>query len=136
MSKNWLIRTQSKQILGPVSREKIVELIDKKMLQDDDEICSGNGYWFYLKEVNLIDRYIVNQTPQHFNPVSEAKDVLNSDLGFNHLTNESEDNDHKPEDSATEQTMILSLAKADIPIELPTKTETESAAPADKKKSK
>ncbi|MEK6623859.1 MAG: hypothetical protein AABY86_02760 [Bdellovibrionota bacterium] len=77
MDKNWLIRTRLKQILGPIGREKLLELLSKNLLTDDDEICSGNGHWFYVKENSLVEKYIHEGIKQSFNPISEAKDVLN-----------------------------------------------------------
>jgi len=76
MSKNWLIRSKSKQILGPVPLAKIKELISLNKLKDEDEICSGNGYWFFIKEKDLLDRFVMSGETQCFNPVSEAASVL------------------------------------------------------------
>ena len=70
--KNWLIRTKTNYILGPVSREKLIELIDTGSLTDEDEICSGNGFWFYFREKDLLNHYLINGQKQEFNPVSEA----------------------------------------------------------------
>ena len=70
--KNWLIRTKTNFILGPISREKILELIESGSITDEDELCSGNGYWFYFREKNLVDRYLKENNIQSFNPVSEA----------------------------------------------------------------
>src|SRR5690349_6549257 len=70
--KNWLIRTKTNFLLGPISREKLMELIKSGSIQDDDELCSGNGYWFYLREKHLVQRYLVEEQIQEFNPVSEA----------------------------------------------------------------
>jgi hypothetical protein len=70
--KNWLIRTKSNYLLGPISREKLLELIDSGSVQPDDEVCSGNGYWIYVKEKNLIEKYVRLQETQSFNQVSEA----------------------------------------------------------------
>lgn len=78
MGKNWLIRTKSNHILGPVSKEKVLELYQNGSIKTDDEICSGNGYWFFVRETDLVDKYLKGTTPQSFNPVSEAKDVLTS----------------------------------------------------------
>ena len=72
MEKNWIIRTRSLQILGPVSKEKIIELIDGGTLSDEDELCQGNGYWFFVSEKDLIEKYIRNSEPSEFNPISEA----------------------------------------------------------------
>ena len=76
MERNWLIRTKKKQILGPVSKEKIKEFIKKGILKKEDEVTSGNGYWFFIREKDLLDRYIYGDLPQTFNPVTEAESVL------------------------------------------------------------
>lgn len=81
MDRNWLIRTKSNHILGPVSKEKVVELFKNKTIKGDDEICSGNGYWFFIREEELINRFLLGNEPQGFNPISEAKDVLTSVTG-------------------------------------------------------
>jgi hypothetical protein len=74
--KNWLIRTSNFQILGPVSKEKIVEFLNKGSLKGEDEVTCGNGYWFLIKEQDLVDKYILGDVPQTFNPISEAPNVL------------------------------------------------------------
>lgn len=76
MEKNWLIRTQNQKILGPVSKEKIIELIQKKSLSSDDEICPGNGHWFFLREKEFVDQYVLGDLPSPFNLVSEAPSFI------------------------------------------------------------
>ena len=78
MEKNWLIRTKSNHILGPVSREKVLELFKNGSLKANDEICTGNGFWFFIREEDMVDRYLIGNAKQPFNPLSEAKDVLNT----------------------------------------------------------
>lgn len=73
MIKKWLIRTKNNHILGPVSKEKIRELIANGTIKGDDEVCSGNGYWIYVREQDLISKYILGDSSQSFNPVQEAK---------------------------------------------------------------
>jgi hypothetical protein len=70
--KNWLIRTKTNFILGPVSRDKLLELIETGSLTEEDELCSGNGYWFYLREQKLLNHYLIENNKQDYNPVSEA----------------------------------------------------------------
>lgn len=77
--RNWLIRTKSMQILGPVSIAKIIELLEKNSLRQEDEITSGNGYWFGISELDLVERYVKNREVQPFNPIAEAKSVLAKD---------------------------------------------------------
>lgn len=76
MNKTWLIRTKNNHILGPVSRDKILTLLENKTLNLEDELCSGNGYWFSVKEEDLVQKYIHNQIIQSYNPISEAPTVL------------------------------------------------------------
>lgn len=75
MEKNWLIRTKSCHILGPVSREKVIELLQNGSIKPEDEICSGNGFWIWLREKDMVDRYLLGNEKQSFNPISEAPDV-------------------------------------------------------------
>lgn len=80
MEKNWLIRTYQKQILGPVAKDKIVSFVEKGALGDSDEICSGNGFWFQVREKDLINKFVLNSETQSFNPISETKDILTANL--------------------------------------------------------
>ena len=77
-TKNWLIRTSTDQLLGPATKEKIIELLDRGMLIDDDEISSGNGYWFWIKEKELLNRYIYGNEVQPFNPVDRLSEPKQS----------------------------------------------------------
>ena len=76
MNKNWLIRTRHNQILGPVSKAKVIEFVQKGSLVSDDELSMGNGYWFSIKEKDLLDKYLYGDLQQEFNPISEAPNVL------------------------------------------------------------
>jgi hypothetical protein len=78
MDKNWLIRTKSNHILGPISKEKVIELYRNGTIKSDDEICSGNGFWFFIREDEMVERYLIGSEIQGFNPISEAKDVITS----------------------------------------------------------
>ncbi len=75
MKKNWLIRTKSNHILGPVSKEKVLELYLNGSIHPDDEICSGNGYWFYIREKELVEKFLLGTELQGFNPLSEALQI-------------------------------------------------------------
>lgn len=70
--KEWLIRTKSNHILGPVSKEKLRELISNNSIKGDDEVCCGNGYWIFVREKELVTKYIFGEERQSFNPVQEA----------------------------------------------------------------
>ena len=76
MERNWLIRTSQNQILGPVAKQKLLEFVQKGALGMMDEVCSGNGYWFALKEKELVEKYLQGDLPQGYNPISESRSVL------------------------------------------------------------
>ncbi len=76
MERNWLIRTTQNQILGPVTKQKILEFIQKGALGSTDEVTSGNGYWFHLREKDLVEKYLYGDIPQGYNPISESKSGL------------------------------------------------------------
>ena len=76
MENNWLVRTQSGRILGPIDKKKVISFIEDQSLGEEDELCSGNGHWFYIKEKKLLNNYIYGNATQSFNPVNEAKVVL------------------------------------------------------------
>lgn len=78
MERNWLIRTSQNQILGPVAKQKLLEFIQKGALGMTDEVSSGNGYWFSIKEKELVEKYIYGDIPQSYNPISESKSVLSN----------------------------------------------------------
>lgn len=109
MDKNWLIRTKSNHILGPISKEKVLELYHNGSIKADDEVCSGNGFWFFIREDDLVNKYLLGPDTQSFNPMSEAKDVLTSK------------GDSTPHEEPTDITLIgaLDLAKlkeeSDVP---------------------
>ena len=90
MEKNWLIRTKNNHILGPVSKAKVKELIANGSLKGDDEICSGNGYWLFIREKDLVDKYVHGDLIQDFNPVCEASTVLAISEGKNLEENDQE----------------------------------------------
>jgi hypothetical protein len=78
--KQWLIRTKRRQILGPVTKQRLIEFIEKGSLKGDDEITSGNGYWIWVREKDLVEKYVYGDVPQTFNPISEAVDVVTAKL--------------------------------------------------------
>lgn len=85
--KTWLIRTRHKHIFGPVVREKLLELYKTNAIDEDDEICQGNGYWFQVKETELVNKYLIDGQDQSFNPISEASDSLEvNDIDREHTT--------------------------------------------------
>lgn len=78
--RNWLIRTKSNKILGPLSKEKVIEFVQDGTLTEEDELCSGNGFWFWIKEDDLLNKYLFGAEEQTFNPVAEAETKIANKL--------------------------------------------------------
>lgn len=74
--RTWLIRTKQNKILGPLSKQKVIDLVQTESLTGEDEVCSGNGYWFWIKEKELVDKYLLGESEQSFNPVCEAQTLF------------------------------------------------------------
>ncbi len=67
MKKTWLIRTSRFKILGPISRGKIIELYEKGSFDKEDEICPANGFWFFIREKDLLQKYLLDEVKAPFN---------------------------------------------------------------------
>lgn len=75
MSKEWLIRTRDNKILGPVSKKKIQDFLDKKILLPDDEICKGNTDWIWIRERDLLDKLLGNSEDSDSQVVPSNEDL-------------------------------------------------------------
>ncbi|MBP9679954.1 MAG: hypothetical protein KBD76_01000 [Bacteriovorax sp.] len=116
MERNWLIRTKQNQILGPVAKAKVIEFYQKGALGLDDEICSGNGYWFSFKEKDLIEKYLLGDVPQGYNPISESRSHLSKNENPDRTTSLN---------AAPINAKVDTLAKENGPIVLPDESELD-----------
>jgi len=84
MTASWLIRTSENKIFGPVSSAKILDLISRGSLKKGDEISAGNGYWLFVKESDLIKKFLKENITQPFNPINEASyvDISSYEMDF------------------------------------------------------
>lgn len=80
LTKEWLIRTSSNQIVGPLTQEKVISLLAKGAIHKGDELCKGNGFWFQVLEADLLEKYLKNNELMPFNFIAEANDVLTAGL--------------------------------------------------------
>ena len=60
----WLVRTSHNVITGPHSREELCTMIQDVKLGLQDEICPGNGYWFFLHERQEVLRQLGIEIPR------------------------------------------------------------------------
>ena len=104
--RRWLIRTASSmEIRGPLRRSKALELLDGGGLGEDDEFASENGFWFRVKETDLVERHLRGDEPQGFDPVAGVPSVL-TDGGTGRVLAGS---------AAESNTMVQSLGDASVP---------------------
>jgi len=60
----WLIRTQNNQIVGPYSRDRILEIIQSGTLSFRDELCRANDEWFFLNETEEVRQRLGKDVPE------------------------------------------------------------------------
>ena len=60
--KKWLIRMADGRIFGPLEREQVIQSYRDKLLSEKDEICCGMGYWFYVSEKEIMEKYLFNES--------------------------------------------------------------------------
>ena len=56
--KRWLIRTVDHEILGPISLEKLLSILDEGKLSEEDELCDRDGEWFYIREKDYLNKLV------------------------------------------------------------------------------
>ncbi len=76
IEKKWFIRTKTLEIKGSYTRDEIIVFIDDNTITNDDEICSGNGFWFKISENDLLMNYLFKNIIQEFDPSSKTKTTL------------------------------------------------------------
>ncbi len=91
MDRFWLIRTNSGKILGPIKMVKVIDFIKKGQIIGDDEVASGNGFWFSVKEREYVKKYLLNGTPQPFNQITEAVSLFSNDENADLVLDDSPD---------------------------------------------
>ena len=114
MNKNWLIRTKNNHILGPVSKNKVIDLIKNGSIKGGDEVSSGNGFWIYVREEDLVQKYVFSNTPQPFNPVQEAESVLTKKVDSSDAILPDEEDLEFPETSEE----ISDVTKIDLSLDI------------------
>lgn len=60
----WLIRTYHNRILGPYPAEELKTMILGGKLDLRDEICPGNGFWFYIQDRDHVREFLQIEFPQ------------------------------------------------------------------------
>jgi hypothetical protein len=60
----WLIRTQENQIVGPFSRDRVLEIIQTGTLTFRDELCRANEEWFFLNETDEVRQRLGRDVPE------------------------------------------------------------------------
>lgn len=64
----WMVRTSNLQVLGPFSKDEVIEMIQSGEVLHQDEVCRGNSYWFFVHEQDELQKQLGIQLPVHKNP--------------------------------------------------------------------
>ncbi len=86
VSELWLVRRTDNQIIGPLPREELSARILAGEFQEDDEFCSGKGYWIFLHEAAEIRKWLGIEPPKRG---SMATDDDTTDTGRLSLSRDS-----------------------------------------------
>lgn len=71
----WLIRrVYEHKILGPYTKSIIKEMLDNNQIQENDEVCQGNGHWFKISEKQYFENYLINDIQMPYHPCSIVTD--------------------------------------------------------------
>lgn len=59
----WLIRTHDNKISGPLTADEVRSRVLSRSLALQDELCSSEGYWFFLHEAEELQTQLGVQYP-------------------------------------------------------------------------
>lgn len=59
----WLVRTATNRLTGPMSKDQVIRFVLEGKIGLQDEICFGNGYWFYLHEASELKEQLGIEVP-------------------------------------------------------------------------
>lgn len=109
--RKWLIRTSDGQIFGPIPKQKVIELYQNKTISPDDEICMGNSYWFYIRETELLEKYLLGDEGHPLSPLANApKSGKKADLAQEGVKFP-DSNDPNGTESTTQHPTALEISK-------------------------
>jgi tetratricopeptide (TPR) repeat protein len=59
---DWMIRTQSNEVLGPFRRSDVLAKLKAGELKGKTELCCANSYWFFVDERTEVERFFPEST--------------------------------------------------------------------------
>ena len=68
----WMARKESGELIGPISKSEMIQLLQSGDLTQNDSCCSGNGYWIFIREKDLLEKFIYSDEIQGFEYDSEV----------------------------------------------------------------
>jgi hypothetical protein len=114
MSNRWMIRTKEFSLKGPVSSDVIVSMMGSGKLGEEDEVCQGSGYWFYLSEEILVDKYLKGGLKQPFNPVNAVPSPVFTEQSSSSILEDNPIAGSDTESQNDSNTQILDLNNLDL----------------------
>jgi hypothetical protein len=86
----YLVRSHGTQILRPMTRSEVIELIERKILGLQDEVCGDLGYWFALHEVKELDQHLQYRMESTLQSVADRTGEVVQEVPKGSLTPEAE----------------------------------------------
>ncbi|NBX68372.1 MAG: hypothetical protein EBR01_05340 [Proteobacteria bacterium] len=76
--KEWLVRTKSREVMGPYSQSELIEQLNKNSFSVQDEICSNSGNWISASVLSSRDTEEVTRTSSRM--TTHSIELTKSDL--------------------------------------------------------
>ena len=57
MTESWMVRRNAGShfnLFGPIGRDELMKMVREGELSQQDEVCRGGAYWFYLHEAEEV----------------------------------------------------------------------------------
>ena len=67
LEKDWLVRTRTREILGPFTQNELYEQLQRRTFSSEDEICPSRGHWVSAQGLSTREReeYTLTSTRTH-----------------------------------------------------------------------
>jgi tetratricopeptide (TPR) repeat protein len=76
--KEWLVRTKSREILGPFTQAELIEQLNRNTFSIQDEICGDSGLWVSAKILSSREQDEITRTSSRAN--TNSIELTKSDL--------------------------------------------------------
>jgi len=76
--REWLVRTKSREVMGPFTQSELIEQLRKNTFSTQDEICSNSGHWISANILSSTESDEITRTSSRMN--TSSIELTKSDL--------------------------------------------------------